>query len=921
MRLHETIEYILIKSGKPVSIHDLVKEINATGIYKRKDEKLLEANQVRARIRQYSDLFQNVNGHVFLTNDMFWKDLLKAYWYSVETLRGVLPIADLQFIIACTFYFKRIEQLKNKSNEYKERHSAIQFIGTQNYRHLHGIENTKLSYTNVLAEYMRVISKAKWTKENEIFLLTKNIETSNYDDRIFGDVFEYLVQLNSLDSSKSPITYTPNSLRELMVSLLEIKPETTILDPVSGTGGLIIEAQDFVNGRIKASSYEVNYRVALLNLMNQEMHGYFDTEIKSMSCFEDEDESIKFDYVIGDLPIEGVVSSQDYHYLSRKLGIDLTASSKGFAAILLFILSKLKFSGKAVVTVSESFLFKKGNELIVRKLLVENDLVESVIGLPNGALRPNNEAKAAILVLNINKLHKHKINFIRAQTVASDRHGIDLNIEDIIQFHTHSKENKEYVQVVDTDFLLKDYNLSAFAYDASYFFTKEMIEEGNGKLLGDLVEIKSGTGIEKQGISNDGDLPYIKIENLSTEILNIYLTQDQITTKVHFESKLSRYLISEECILVARIGENLKPTYFKPNTNLNSIFIHGGVYCITPKHNTINLEYLYYQLHSAYIKDQLKRIRLGAVMPYVSISGLKQLIIPYVDTRSQEEFVRTQKANIIASERSKIEEKIKLLGYKEEKVQAESDIVRTLVHQLRPTLLNIDLEVKKIRRIVEDNKINELREREVASEKDEEIAHLIVDAQNYSLSEIVNKLQHDTLQLNEALTTVNKVMNFKLTPKDMEVVDLLDFVKAYVDLKRIDINGKFQIEVRGEHFDATFNKNSFKELFDQLIINAQKHAFENNSPKNRILFSIKQNKERGIALIDYENNGRPFILSYKDFISPFVKDQLSNGSGIGGNYIHRIVQAHGGEITIKEKAKTGFALSIEIPINLKIENE
>ncbi|WP_205514675.1 N-6 DNA methylase [Longitalea arenae] len=923
MKLHEAIEDILLKSGKPLTVRDIVFEINNTGLYKRKDEKKLEANQVRARIRQYSELFQNINGHVFITSDTHWKDLLTSYWHSANTLRGILPVSELQFIIACIFYFKRIENLKTRNKEYGKRYFAMQHMGMQSFRNIPGIENSKLDYTHILAEYSRIISKAKWNKETEIHLLTQHVNTEQYSDEVFGHIFEYLLHLNSLDSNKSPITYTPNSLRELMIGLLDPEKGKTIFDPVSGTGGLLVEAQNYAQNTLKVTSYEVNYRVALLNLMNQEMHGYFDVEIKAMNCFDDLNDARRFDYIIGDLPIDGVAGSKEYLDLSRMWGVELSTSGKGFNAILLYVLSKLNQNGKAVLTVSESFLFKKGKELAVRKLLVGNDLIESVIGLPYGSLRPNTEAKAAILVLNANKSIKNKIKFIRAQAISSDKQGLDLNTEEILQFHAQPVEDRDLLQVVDTRYLLKDFNLSAYAYDAAYFLTKEMLDEGSGKLLGDLVQIHSGTGVEKKGIANDGDIPYVKIENLSTEILNIYLTKEQITSKVHYESKLSRSLITEECILVARIGDNLKPTYFKPNDLIKSILIHGGVYSITPKDNAINLEYLYYQLHSAYIKDQLKRIRLGAVMPYVSISGLKQLLIPYVDLRSQEDFVRTQKANIIASERLKIEEKIKLLGYKEEKVQAESDIVRTLVHQLRPTLLNIDLEVKKVKRIVEENNLSKYKENIVGNEKDEEIAHLINDAKDYSLAEIVEKLQHDTLQLNDVLTTVNKVMSFKLTTKDMEDVDLLEFISDYLGLKKIDINGRFEIEVRGEHFISMVSKASFRDMLDQLLINAEKHAFRDFNPhtRHKVSFAIKQSKERGIAIIDYQNNGKPFKLSYKDFITPFVKSQGSNGSGIGGNYIYRIIQAHNGEIAVKEGLKTGFALTIEIPLNQKQENE
>ena len=928
MTLHEAIEKILLEAEKPLSTQAIADKINATRLYSRKDEKIITKSQIQARVRQYNKLFYNINDLIVPYSDLSWKEILTTYWYIADILKGLYSISELQFVIASLFYYKRLRDLEVRHKEYgsKALNFPLRFLANESEPHE---KNYLIRDDLIAAEYGRIQSKIGFDKEFEILNLVNKLETNKYSDEAFGNIFEYLLHFNSLDSSKSPISYTPQSLRELMVSLLNPLPSKTVYDPVAGTGGLLVEALHLTNNNLRIKATEINGRVALLNFMNLEMHGFLNPQINVGNCFDEFLSDETYDYVIGDLPIDGIINAKELYNISKQWNIDVTSSAKSFSAIVLFVLSKLNSNGKAVITVSESFLFKKGKEKLVRELLIGGDVIETIVGLPYGALRPNTDAKAALIVLNKSKsiLLKNKIKFIQALTFGGDRQSIDLNTDEVAFLNSQFESSKQ-MQIVENKNLLKDANLSPQAYNVEFYLAQKMFEEGNGKKLGDLVQIKSGINIDKIDSDSDGDVPFIKIEDLSKDVLNIYLIKAELHSRIRYTQKYSKYLVSEECILIARIGDNLKPTYFKPQEDFRNILVHNGVYILTPKSDTINLEYLYYQLNSSFVLEQATKLSLGAVMPYISISGLKEILIPYMDLNSQLSFVNSQKANIISTERAKIEKKIEALGYKEEKIQAESDIVRTLVHQLRPTLLNIDIEVRNLKRIVDNNELNNFKEYtdEYAVGNDNEIEHLILPPVNYSVQDLLNKVQLDTLQLNEMLTTVNKIMSFKLNVGDMEKVNLLTFFNEYIGRKNMEFIDKFSIGISGENIIAQINKASFQELIDQLLINAQYHAFagfREDITLNKIQFNIRSSKDqdRKIAIIEYQNNGRPFSLSEKDFKSPFHKSQSSKGSGIGGNYIYRIIQAHRGEIIIRSNQKHGFTLLIEIPLTQNIENE
>ncbi len=128
----------------------------------------------------------------------------------------------------------------------------------------------------------------------------------------------------------------------------------------------------------------------------------------------------------------------------------------------------------------------------------------------------------------------------------------------------------------------------------------------------------------------------------------------------------------------------------------------------------------------------------------------------------------------------------------------------------------------------------------------------------------------------------------------------------------------YTIDVKGEHINLLIHHPSFRELLEQLVINAEKHGFSVQKKLKRvpkILFEIRRSKNRPIVIIEYQNNGKPFKLTQKDYIEAFTKSQNSQGSGIGGNYVNRIIKAHGGALTIDEDFLFGFHMTIELPLH------
>jgi signal transduction histidine kinase len=578
----------------------------------------------------------------------------------------------------------------------------------------------------------------------------------------------------------------------------------------------------------------------------------------------------------------------------------------------MFSLSKINNKGKAIFNVPTGFLFNSLLDYIrVRKYLIENDLIEAIVNLPSGTMY-HSGINTSLLLINFNKSEKNKIKIINAQLLyeskPKNREIVNesiLDIDSIMDSYHHETKDSFFIDIKKIS--KKDYRLDSNIFQKEIFELHYALGEGKAKYLKDLAVIKKGKNFNKDKLSNQGEFPIVKIQNLYNDVLDLYINEND--TFEMLQNIQSGDIISEECILIAAVGEQLKPTIFRPSNKLPNIFITTNIIVLIPR-NDVLIEYLYYQMYTKIVTEQIKNLTSGSIRTFLTISSISELIIPYVELQEQKNFTNNQKANIIASQRAELETKLKLIGYKEEIESKESDIVRTLTHQLRATLSTINMEVDILKTIISSHDIGNLTNKNLSMPEDDDFEKPI----DYSLDDISNKIKTNSKKLHDNLEIVDKVMRFKLENKDFLHNNLYDFFVKYVASKKTENGNNFSINLTGKSVYVDFNKESFVELLDQLVLNAKKHAFKNNENNFKIDFNIRKNKLNEIVTIEYFNNGQKFNVSREDYIGAFKKGQSSDGTGIGGNFIYRIIQAHNGELFIDYTSEVGFKFRIEIPL-------
>src|SRR5690554_3111879 len=166
----------------------------------------------------------------------------------------------------------------------------------------------------------------------------------------------------------------------------------------------------------------------------------------------------------------------------------------------------------------------------------------------------------------------------------------------------------------------------------------------------------------------------------------------------------------------------------------------------------------------------------------------------------------------------------------------------------------------------------------------------------------------------------------------IEEFDLIQFIQDYIKSVKDRVNNKFSIELYFNEIELKLNgidqllingdKNLLSNVFDNLIENAEKHAFnseyfEDNKIKIELLCSFEDNTVQ----IDFCNTGKPLPsdLTFNQFVRKGSSFGINNGSGIGIWYVNEVIKKHKGFLgftdeTGPEGIESEFVTSIELTL-------
>lgn len=246
-------------------------------------------------------------------------------------------------------------------------------------------------------------------------MLYKVIQLINAEDWIAmgvkdkGDIYEGLLEKNAEDVKSGAGQYfTPRELIKAIVDCIHPEPMKTIADPACGTGGFFLGSYDFITKHFNLNKeqkefiryntftgWEIVPDAMRLCLMNLFLHNIGDMDSEPPVKRADSlisTSSEKYDYVLANPPfgkkssvtITNEKGEQEKETLTyNRQDFWVTTSNKQLNFVQ-HIRTMLKVDGKAAVVVPDNVLFEGGAGETLRKRLLENTDLHTILRLPTG---------------------------------------------------------------------------------------------------------------------------------------------------------------------------------------------------------------------------------------------------------------------------------------------------------------------------------------------------------------------------------------------------------------------------------------------------------------------------------------------------------------------------------------------------------
>lgn len=301
---------------------------------------------------------------------------------------------------------------------------------------------------------------------------------------LLGTAYEYLIKMFA-DSAgkKGGEFYTPSEVVQLLVELIKPHAGMKVYDPTVGSGGMLVQTRNYLTGHnenaadLSLYGQEMNLNTWAICKMNMFLHGVFNADIAKGDTLRDPKHISggvlqTFDRVLANPPFSlkkwGKEEAESDGFGRFPYGTP--PKDAGDLAFIQHMIASLNNEGMAGVVMPHGVLFRGSSEKAIRQGILEDDLLEAVVGLPSG-LFYGTSISACLLIINKNKIAERqgKVLFINAELEYEEgKNQSKLRGEDIAKivatFDSYS-EIKRYSKVVPlADIAENDFNLNIRRY-------------------------------------------------------------------------------------------------------------------------------------------------------------------------------------------------------------------------------------------------------------------------------------------------------------------------------------------------------------------------------------------------------------------------------------------------------------------------
>ncbi len=379
------------------------------------------------------------------TNNKKNKSIEESLWDSANKLRGSVEPSEYKHVVLGLIF------LKFASDKFEERRKELIEEGKEKYLEMKEFYNMKnVFFLPETSRWSFIIKNAKQADialkiDTALNTVEKNnpalkgalpdnyfsrlnldpsklaalLDTINNIDTIrdrqtdiVGRVYEYFLSKFALAEGKGKGEfYTPKSIVNLIAEMIE-PYKGIIYDPCCGSGGMFVQSVKFIESH-HGSKKEVSiygqeytattYKLAKMNLAIRGISANLG-EVPANTFSNDQHTDLKADFIMANPPFNQKEwrAADELTDDPRWNGYEVPPKSNANYAWILNMVSKLSENGVAGYILANGALSGGGEEYKIRKKLIENDIVESIVILPQNMFYTTN-ISVTLWILNKNK--------------------------------------------------------------------------------------------------------------------------------------------------------------------------------------------------------------------------------------------------------------------------------------------------------------------------------------------------------------------------------------------------------------------------------------------------------------------------------------------------------------------------------------
>lgn len=448
------------------------------------------ANALRAKIKanEYKDYILGFMFYKYLSDQE--EKYVEKEGGTIEDLKGLEDESDT--IKDDIGYFISYDDLfSNWLNKGIELGASTVTDALDNFnKNIHS--NNKKSFENIFSTLRNGLSKlgdssgSRDKAVRDIVHLIADIPTTDDNYDVMGYIYEFLIYKFSTAAKEDGAFYTPHEVSSLISQIIahnmKDRDSLSVYDPTSGSGSLLLnigqETGKHINkDYIKYYGQEKITETYHLTRMNLIMKGINVSNIFIRNGDTLEDDWPYFDEETNYEPlyVDAVVSNPPYSLKwnpderesDARFKYGLAPSSKADYAFLQHCLYHLKNDGIMAIVLPHGVLFRGDSEYEIRKNLIKNNHIETIIGLPANLFYATS-IPTIIMILRKNR-ENNDIQFVDASQnfVKEGKNNVlrECDVKRILDAVIERKDITNYSRLVSFEEIKNnDYNLNIPRY-------------------------------------------------------------------------------------------------------------------------------------------------------------------------------------------------------------------------------------------------------------------------------------------------------------------------------------------------------------------------------------------------------------------------------------------------------------------------